>query len=208
MKNRYLTTLLIPVILALTTSASAESKFEEFKLTAVTGNNNLKIPPANAFEFLQNIKYAIEMELFLDDSFFEPENLLLFTNAKSVKGTGKNENWLTITQANIEGVQRSIEVTRKDTEAEKVTRLAVSFFTPSINADYIIKIFGPVTRTEELSKKFGSGHPIPFSAKTHPFGNMEICQIFINKKTQTEMCSLVSGDGQVGQSYVAQTREK
>ena len=208
MKNRYPAIFLVLIILSPALSAHAQSAFQKFKAAAVMDKTDLKLPPTNAFEFLQNIKYAIDAELFLDDSFFEEENVLLFFNAKSVKGTGENKNWLTIKQANIKGVQRSIEIVRQKTEMEKISRLAVSFFTPLVNADHIIKIFGLVTKTEELSKKFGSGHPIPLFAKTHPFGNMEICQIFINKKINSEICSLVSGDGQIGQFYVVQTREK
>lgn len=208
MKTRYQAVFLVLIIFYSILPARAQSAFDKFKAAVEIDKNDLKLPPTNAFEFLRNIKYGVDTELFLDDSFFEPENLLLFTNAKSVKGTGKNQNWLTIRQAKIEGVQRSIEVIRQNTEVEKVSKLAVGFFFPLINADHLIGVFGPVTKTEELSRKFGSGHPIPLSKKTHAFGNMEICQIFINKKVHTEICSLVSGDGQVGQFYVTQTREK
>lgn len=208
MKTRYLVPFFISIIFCPTLSVHAQSAFEKFKAAAVMDKTDLKLPPTNAFEFLQNIKYAINAELFLDDSFFEPENLLLFTNAGSVGNTEKNEIWLTIKQTNIKGVQRSIEVTRKTTEARDTGRLAASFFSSSIDADYIIKIFGPISKTIELSKKFGHGHPIPLSAKTHPLGNTEACQTFVNKKIYTEVCSLISGNGQVGQFYVVQTREK
>ena len=208
MKNRYLLMFLVSIICCPAFSTHAQSAFEKFKASAAMDKSDLKLPPTNAFEFLQNIKHAIDTELFLDDSFFEPENLLLFTNAKSVDGIEKNGDWLTIKQANIEGVQRSIEVTKQNTEEKKTGRMAISFFSKLIDADFITKVFGPISKTIELSKKFAFGHPIPLSAKTHPLGNTEACQTFVNKKTYTEICSLVSGNGQVGQFYVVQTREK
>lgn len=206
MKNLYLAIFLISIIFESAFPASAQSAFDKFKSADVINKNDLKLPPTNAFEFLQNIRYGIDAELFLEDSFFEPENILLFTNAKSVKGLGANQNWLMIRQANIEGVQRSIEATRENTAGDKMGRLAISFFSPEINVDYIIKIFGPITKTIDPYKNTDARHPIPLSAKTHPLGNMEICHSFISKQVNTEICSLTSGSGQVSQFNVIQTK--
>lgn len=206
MKSRYRVIFLVWIILCSIFPAMAESAFDEFKAAVAIDKNGLKLPPTNAFELIQNIKYAIDTELFLDDSFFEPENLLLFTNAKSVEGTGKNANWLMIRQVNIEGVQRTIEVVRANTANEKMGRLVISFFSPEINADYIIKALGPITTTRDPYINSGTGHPMPLSAKTHLLGNMEICQSFLNKKISTKVCSLTSGSGQVSQFNVVQIK--
>lgn len=206
MKTRYLAIFFGLIIYYSILPANAQSAFEKFKAAVAMDKNDLKLPPTNAFEFLQNIKYAINTELLLDDSFFEPENLLLFTNAKSVKGLGEAQNWLMIRQANIEGVQRSIEAVRENNAKEKMGRLLISFFSPKINADYIIDTLGPITTTRDPYINSDPRHPIPLSAKTHPFGNLEICQIFIKKQVSTEMCSLVSGSGQVSQFNVVQIK--
>ena len=87
-------------------------------------------------------------------------NLLLFTNAKSVDGIEKNGDWLTIKQANIEGVQRSIEVTKQNTEEKKTGRMAISFFskltivtsTPAFAYDMAGAILGAILyEVSELS---------------------------------------------------------
>ena len=200
--------LFLSVALTLISDAHTQTSLEQAKKSNGMNIENLKIPPVNAFELIQNIKYYAENELFLDESFFEKHNLLQFANARSLEELGPDKNYFLIRNMNIDGVGIAMDVIRRNTEEKKTTGLALNFSSEGITVDYLIENFGPIKKIEDPYKNDNPIHPRPVLKRSHQYGNLELFQVIEKNKTITEIQSLLSSNGSVFRFNIVQTREK
>ncbi len=88
-----------------------------------------------------------------------------------------------------------------------MTRLAIQLHPLLIRADDFLENFGPIKSIEDPYKNTSSSHPMPLTAKTHPYGNLRIHQLITKEKITTEIISTISGKGFISEFNVVQTRE-
>ena len=209
MPNRQIKKFLLTAFLIFAAAEiSAHPRFEKMKTTSTMNQEEkLNLPPLDVFDFIQNIKYGIETEIFLEGSFFTKENLTNFTNGEDVKNFGDDNQYFVVDDTTIEGISLGIGFSREGKSEIKSGGLVTHFVDRSLNVDYIIKTFGPPEKTNDPYTNILLFHLPVLEPKTHDYGHSEIHHILIGKNSTTEIISFTSKDGSIYKIDVKQTRE-
>jgi hypothetical protein len=199
--------ILAALLLFIKAEVNAQPVQDRLEPNAMLNEENMKIPPLTAVDLIQNIKYCVDNDLFLTDEFFIEENLIRFANGHAVENLGDNKNYFMAKGINVEGVSGGISFVREYKDGEKAGGLILHFNSPFINADYLIKIFGPFQTATDPYRNYNPVHPGFVTRKTHQYGNMEMHYVLTGKKSKTEIISFTQGDGSISRVNIKQTGE-
>ncbi len=213
--------LLVPMLAACGTTGEAPAKNTSIKVKAPTMFRS----PSTPKDVLLNFKYAVEHDLLLQRSFYEPEKLRWFLGEYEATANPNNtpiqqvfdytttesaiysscvqfgsSTWYDAqnTAVGPMGFSGAFGVRLKYTDANNDARR--TSLCSQFNADTMQQVFGPPTRVSSIFPPDGSPPPhggsgIVFGEKSHPLGHNNISYDLSTAKTRRTVEFLVIGNG-------------
>jgi hypothetical protein len=156
----------------------------------------MKLPPSDVIELIENIKLAAQNNLLLTDDFFCEENLLNFSNAKSLRVYDAEGNSFEIMDMKIKGLTRNgLAINKGVVDGKRFTGFVMGSMPLAI--DFLIQIFGNFKEIKDPYKIVNPLHPEMLTEKTHIYGNQLAHFDLLQEKTRIIIDVLTSGDGSV-----------
>jgi hypothetical protein len=155
--------------------------------------------PTTAIEAWQNLKFALDNDLFLREDFYTGENLKKFFAAMQISW---QENRPTRTAGRLFSPYLEIDLIRGTFDEEwkedaNGKRRGGGGVDTDVTADLITAVFGKPMKVTNPYAAEGPEHPTALMRKTHEFGNLSIEYNFDHTRTTASLRCLFIGNGKV-----------